>query len=490
MVFSNIQLRNRRFQVAARVLLGAVSLAFSTSIRADAIPGLFNTGVNNLGVLLADGTVDPHYTLTVSADPIDIGPSAFVVTPNGFPFPPWLAQGPNSKWIAPKTDQTVGNNFGIYVYRISFSLAGLDPATATVSGQYTTDNNGVDILINGTSTGQTTPLTAYSAFFPFSITSGFVAGVNTIDFVLFNDPGSPPGNNPTGLRVEISGTAAPLPTPTPTFTSTDTPTPTATPTPTTTPTNTSTSSPTQTPSQTPTATDTPTATATPTSTATVTPTNTATLTPTQTPTVTTTPTNTATVTPTNTATGTPTQTPTVTATATATPTGALPTPTLTNTPAPGTADLSVSKTGPASASNGQDVTYTIVASNAGPAAAANVSLSDPLPAGTTFVSCSTTQGSCSGPLVGTNGTVTVALGSLGVSASAAVTIVAHVTAAGGTLSNTATVSSSTPDPNPGNDSSTLNTAVNGANIPVLNGPVLILFGALLSALALLLLRRA
>ena len=237
---------------AARGLVAAASLAFSTSIQADAIPGLFNTGVDNLGVLLADGTVDPHYTLTVSADPIDTGPSAFVVTPNGFPFPPWIAQGPNSKWIAPKTDQTVGDNFGTYVYRITFSLAGFDPATATISGQYTTDNNGIDVLINGLSTGQTTPLTAYSAFFPLSITSGFVAGVNTIDFVLFNDPGSPPGNNPTGLRVEISGTAAPLPTPTPTVTPTSTPTVTPTTTPTVTPTSTPTATTTNTPTVTPT----------------------------------------------------------------------------------------------------------------------------------------------------------------------------------------------------------------------------------------------
>jgi hypothetical protein len=319
MVSLRIKRRNRGFQVAARALLAAISLAFSTSIRADVIPGLFNTGVDNLGVLLADGTVDPHYTLTVSADPIDTGPSAFVVTPNGFPFPPWIAQGPNSKWIAPKTDQTVGNNFGTYVYRITFSLAGLDPATATISGQYSTDNNGLDILINGVSTGQTTPLFAYT-FFPLAINSGFVAGVNTIDFVLFNDPGSPPVINPTGLRVEMSGTAAPLPTPTPTFTPTFTPTLTPTFTPTSTPTLTPTNTPTPTPTDTPTAT------------ATSTPTNTPTVTPTITATPTATPTAIATSTPTNTPTVTPTITPTLTSTPTATATSS---PTVTPTSVPG-----------------------------------------------------------------------------------------------------------------------------------------------------------
>ena len=38
----------------------------------------------------------------------------------------------------------------------------------------------------------------------FSISSGFAAGLNTLDFVV-NNAGSSP--NPTGLRVEISGTA-------------------------------------------------------------------------------------------------------------------------------------------------------------------------------------------------------------------------------------------------------------------------------------------
>jgi uncharacterized repeat protein (TIGR01451 family) len=325
-----------------------------------------------------------------------------------------------------------------------------------------------------------------------TITYTNIGALANTAILFFIPPPTPTPTDTPAITPTATPTLTPTPTNTPSLTPTITPTltPTQTPTVTLSPTNTPTITltPTQTPTVTLTPTNTPTITLTPTQTPTVTltPTNTPTitLTPTQTPTVTLTPTNTPTITLT------PTQTPTATVTPTTTPTGALPTPTVTNTPAAGTADLSVSKTGPASASTGQDVTYTIVASNAGPAAAANVSLSDPLPGGTTFVSCSTSQGTCSGPPVGMNGTVTAALGPLGVSASATLTIVAHVTAAGGTLSNTATVSSSTPDPNPGNDASTLDTPVDPANIPVLNGPVLILLGALLAALALLLLRRA
>src|SRR5439155_17829678 len=50
------------------------------------------------------------------------------------------------------------------------------------------------------------------------------------------------------------------------------------------------------------------------------------------------------------------------------------------------ADLSVSKTGAASIPTDSDLTYTITLTNNGPSDAQTVSLSDPLPAGTTFVS--------------------------------------------------------------------------------------------------------
>ena len=62
----------------------------------------------------------------------------------------------------------------------------------------------MDILINGQSTGYTTPNATFT-FNPFSINGGFVAGVNTLDFVVFNEGG------PMGLRVEMSGTAVPEP---------------------------------------------------------------------------------------------------------------------------------------------------------------------------------------------------------------------------------------------------------------------------------------
>lgn len=176
------------------------------AVQAEAVPisGLFNTGVITNGVLAPGGTADLHYTLTTSADPLFPGPVTFVTTT--IPSPPWMANGPNSQWIAPRADASNGNAAGTYIYRTTFSLASLDPSSAVITGQWSTDNNGLDILINGTSTGQTTGFAGFDSFVPFSITSGFTHGLNTLDFALSN------GGGPTGLRVEFfRGTANLLP---------------------------------------------------------------------------------------------------------------------------------------------------------------------------------------------------------------------------------------------------------------------------------------
>jgi hypothetical protein len=46
---------------------------------------------------------------------------------------------------------------GAYDYRTTFNLAGFNPSTASITGQWSTDNEGVEILINGVATGKTIP---------------------------------------------------------------------------------------------------------------------------------------------------------------------------------------------------------------------------------------------------------------------------------------------------------------------------------------------
>ncbi len=116
------------------------------------------------------------------------------------------------------------------------------------------------------------------------------------------------------------------------------------------------------------------------------------------------------------------------------------------------ADVSVSKTGPADATPGTQVTYTLVVSNAGPSTAAQVSLADPTPAGLTFVSA---DAPCAGGFP-------CNLGDLAAGASVTVNVTYAIPAnyAGADpIRNTATVSSPTGDPQTDNDSSTVTTPV-------------------------------
>jgi uncharacterized repeat protein (TIGR01451 family) len=115
-------------------------------------------------------------------------------------------------------------------------------------------------------------------------------------------------------------------------------------------------------------------------------------------------------------------------------------------------DLSIVKTASVltNVNAGQAYSYTLAVTNNGPTTASSVSVSDPLPAGVSFVSASGTGWTC-GQLAGT---VTCTLPTLAVGAANPITI--NVTAPNNTavLTNTATISAATTDPTPGNNSST------------------------------------
>ena len=121
-------------------------------------------------------------------------------------------------------------------------------------------------------------------------------------------------------------------------------------------------------------------------------------------------------------------------------------------------DLSLTKTdAPDPVAPGADLTYTITVTNNGPSSAQNVTVNDTLPTGTTFGSATPSQGSCAGTT-----TVSCALGSIANGASPTITLVVHVgpsVADGSVISNTASVSSTTADPTPANNSATSTTTV-------------------------------
>jgi uncharacterized repeat protein (TIGR01451 family) len=103
---------------------------------------------------------------------------------------------------------------------------------------------------------------------------------------------------------------------------------------------------------------------------------------------------------------------------------------------------------------GAQLTYSIVVTNSGSGLASGVQLTDSLPANVQFVSATSTAGSCAQ----SGSTVACSLGDLNNGVSVTVTIIVMPKRTG-TITNTAQVSSMSPDPNATNNTDTEQTTV-------------------------------
>lgn len=123
------------------------------------------------------------------------------------------------------------------------------------------------------------------------------------------------------------------------------------------------------------------------------------------------------------------------------------------------ADVSITKRAAQEAyTPGGAIAYTIAVSNLGPGVAAGVTMTDPLPSDTTFTTITSSPPgfSCTTPAAGTNGTVTCTAASLAAGAHATFTLVVNVNGdATASISNSASVTSSSVDPNGANGTATV-----------------------------------
>lgn len=175
------------------ITLLAFGVAVASPASAAIIPGLFNTGTDasNVALVGGNGVVDPHYSIFSSTSPGFAGQQAVTFQCC------YVANDANSRWVSLSADGSPGSN--VTFYRLSFSLAGLDPTTAVITGSGGTDNAG-RIFLNGVDTGIN--IDGFGSLVPFMLNSGFVAGTNTLDFRV-SDFGPP-----TAFRVDdLAGTA-------------------------------------------------------------------------------------------------------------------------------------------------------------------------------------------------------------------------------------------------------------------------------------------
>ena len=113
---------------------------------------------------------------------------------------------------------------------------------------------------------------------------------------------------------------------------------------------------------------------------------------------------------------------------------------------------------------GETFTYALTVTNNGPSKATSVAITDPLPAGLSFVSATPAPGCVIQPITGTLG---CAVGTLNSGASHTVTVTVHVDgSAQGTLHNEATVGAQQTDPNPNNNTGSDDVEVLGADLKV------------------------
>ncbi len=122
-------------------------------------------------------------------------------------------------------------------------------------------------------------------------------------------------------------------------------------------------------------------------------------------------------------------------------------------------NVTIQKTGPATAVTGSTISYNLSYRNTGTAAAANVTVVDTLPTSLSYVSASPAPASVSGQ------TITWNLGSLAAGASGTITLNATVgTSAPSSVTNQVQISTTTPGDDPGDNTSTTTTTILRPNV--------------------------
>lgn len=167
--------------ISSLVILQATMFSSTAVAQAVLVPGVFSTGVDGNGNSLPTNASDTHYIMSGGTS-VALGTSSVWIDPLG-----------SSKWIGP-TNGNVSAPFVTTVYTMTFDLTGYQANSATLTGMLASDTN-VTVTLNGTN--QSNNCCFYWLFTQQVINSGFVAGVNTLEFAVLNTPTG--GTNGSGL---------------------------------------------------------------------------------------------------------------------------------------------------------------------------------------------------------------------------------------------------------------------------------------------------
>ncbi|MFM7317675.1 MAG: hypothetical protein ACKO5E_12080 [bacterium] len=178
------------------------------------VPSVYSTGINDFYNPLTGDSIDFHYRLISSPPGSGFDQATYLVNTNAPSASSWVKNSPNGQWIGPANDiskMTTLKATGQYIYETKFNLDRFEAATAEINGLWAVDDTSDGILLNDVPIGfARNGVTEFSSLQPFSITSGFLPGINSLKFIVNNLPVTD-AVNPTGLLVIMTSTATPLP---------------------------------------------------------------------------------------------------------------------------------------------------------------------------------------------------------------------------------------------------------------------------------------
>lgn len=177
-----------------RIVLLQLILIATLSAHAEPLP-LHNSGTDTGGVMLALGSIDPRIAIIDRTDGRS-GTAAYAV-PH---YVGWLPNSATSLWLSASPDPRQAG-IAQWTFRVPIDLSGYAQNTARIQVRVTSDNAIIWTQLNGHDIGFTTDVSAFIAWHNLSLTNGFRAGLNYLDFRV-NDSGPP-----SGFRIELSGEA-------------------------------------------------------------------------------------------------------------------------------------------------------------------------------------------------------------------------------------------------------------------------------------------
>ena len=234
--------------VATALALTLLSFSSLRGTQAEAIQGLLNKGVSGSGTSLAENMTDPHWTVVASPTEATLSGSTTITGTvpnfyNGSARADWIngwttftANSGSATWITPGNasllpgqfdDQDVNGNIGLYTFRTTFTIPEAF-ASAQITGLWAADNIGGQvpdynvnnpdpnaitnfIRLNGNVISPGLTVYGFTAQ-PFTISSGFIQGVNVLEFNVSNLIGDY-APNPIGTQVVFTSATYAVPEP-------------------------------------------------------------------------------------------------------------------------------------------------------------------------------------------------------------------------------------------------------------------------------------